>query len=237
MEHRDELARLAGERQGDLDAGIAAWRAGAGSGVRLWCAPGCGNCCTLAVNATLPEALAIAGGLDESARLRLGATVARILNHARDCPDPRTFLTGYRAAVGPCPFLDAAASCSIYAVRPLACRALLATRPADWCGVNLAEVPAIEREPFLASLDRAVVAWPTHYAAYSQQLAAAIEQGLLLAMLRCHGFALSGCLPLLVWLAGRPGFAEAVSAGPDGCRAFLQDSVCLLPFLIQITAP
>lgn len=232
-----QLAQLAVDRQAQLDEGISAWRNGAGSGVHLWCMPECGNCCTLTVNATLPEALAIAAGLDDLRREQLAATAGRILHHAGKCSEPRSFLTGYRQAVGPCPFLDDAANCSIYPVRPLACRALLSTRPAGWCGINLADLPAVEKDAFVASLDRSVVAWPSHYAAFPQQLAADIERGVIFSMLRFFGFALSGTLPLLVWLASQPGFKEALTGGIETCRDALRKGGCDLPFLVQVIAP
>ena len=102
----------------------------------------------LTVNTTLSEAFAICAALDDVQRQQLHASVAKLKEHARQCSDPRAFLTGYRDAVGPCPFLDATNNCSIYACRPLACRALLATRPPDWCGVNLALLPEIDRDGF-----------------------------------------------------------------------------------------
>jgi len=232
-----DLAELARQRRSALDEEIAAWRRGPGAGVRLWCGPGCGNCCTLAVNATLPEALVIAGRLDGPQRLLLSATVARLIDHAGQCRDPRTFLAGYRQAVGPCPFLDELANCIIYPERPLACRALLATRPPDWCGVNLAELDEFDRTSFLAGLDRSVVAFPTHYAAAPQQLAADYERGLLFAMLRLAGYALSGNLALLTWLCGEPGFTAALLAGPEDLRCFLSARRADQPFLVQIEAP
>jgi len=231
------LAELARQRQAELDAAIAAWRQGDGAGVRLWCGPGCGNCCTLAVNATLAEAQAIAAVLGSGQRQRVADCAARVIAKARHSPDARSFLAGYRRAVGPCPFLDDTANCTIYSARPLACRALLATRPADWCGVNLAELPAVERDAFLASLDRSVVAYPTHYAAPPREFAIARERGLLFAMLRVTGFALSGNLPLLAWLCGVPGFAAALADGPASLQAFLADHHADRPFLVQIEVP
>ena len=231
------LAQLAGERQAQLDGEIAAWRHGPGAAVRLWCGPGCGNCCSLAVNTTLVEALAIAGGLADDLPQRVAATAARIIGHARQSADARAFLAGYRQAVGPCPFLDAAADCTIYPLRPLTCRALLATRPPDWCGVNLAELPELERDCFLASLDRNVVAWPTHYAAAPRELATAYERGLTFAMLRFTGFGISGNLPLLVWLAGQDGCVEALAGGLAASQAFLTSHHCDRPFLVQIDRP
>lgn len=231
------LAQLAGERQAELDGEIAAWRHGPGANLRLWCGPGCGNCCSLAVNTTLAEALAVAASLDDGLRGRLADTVARIIAHARQSQDARAFLAGYRQAVGPCPLLADDASCSIYPVRPLACRALLATRPSDWCGVNLATLPDYEREAFLASLDRGVVAWPSHYAAVPQELAAGFERGLTFAMLRFAGFGVTGNLPLLVWLAGQDGLAEALAGGAAACQGFLNRLEIDRPFLVQIEIP
>lgn len=231
------LAELARERQEELDAAIAAWRQGSGANVRLWCGPGCGNCCSLTVNCTFAEAQAIAAVLDAPLRERLAAAAARIIAHARQSGDARAFLAGYRHAVGPCPFLGDDASCSVYAVRPLACRALLATRPPDWCGVNLAELPEFERNAFLASLDRDVVAYPTHYVAATQQLAADLERGLVLAMIRHAGYGLTGNLPLLVWLAGEPGGTAALTGGIAALRDVLADRRIEQPFLVQVESP
>jgi Fe-S-cluster containining protein len=233
----DALAELARQRQAELDDEIATWRERSGKGLRLWCGPGCGNCCTLTVNATLPEAMAIAAGLDDEHRQPVTATAARVIAHARQSSDARSFLAGYRQAVGPCPFLAADANCSIYPVRPLACRALLATRPPDWCGVNLAELSELEREGFLASLDQSVVAFPTHYVAAPQELATAYERGLVFAMIRFAGFGVTGNLPLLVWLAGQAGFAEALTGGPATFLPVLTTHQIQQPFLVQIDVP
>lgn len=237
VETIEALAGLARQRQLELDEWIAAWRLSAGAGVHLWCGPRCGNCCSLAVNTTLPEALAIADCLDAGQRTHLAATVERILAHARQSGDTRRFLAGYRRGIGPCPFLDGQGNCTIYPHRPLACRALLATRPPAWCGVNLAELAEIDRTTFLASLDRGVVAFPTHYVAAPQQVAADCERGLLFAMLRFTGFGLTGNLPLLVWLSQEPGFAAALSGGVDTLRAFLAGRDADRSFLVQIDVP
>lgn len=231
------LAQMAGERQAELDGSIAGWRAETGKGLRLWCGPGCGNCCTLSVNATLPEALAIAATLDSNSEERLVAKAARVIDHARHCSDARGFLAGYREAVGPCPFLDDTANCTIYRQRPLACRALLSTRPAGWCGVNLGKLPEIERDAFLASLDPTVVAYPTHYAAVPRELAADFERGLVFTMVRFIGFGVTGNLSLLVWLCGLPDFAAALCDGAGPFRAFLDDRRIRQPFLVQTVEP
>jgi Fe-S-cluster containining protein len=233
----EALADLVRQRQVEFDQQIAAWRQESGTGMRLWCGPGCGNCCALTVNTTLAEAMAIAAGLDQSQRQRLAETVARIITHAGQSVDARAFLAGYRRSVGPCPFLDEESNCSIYAARPLACRALLSTRPPDWCGVNLAELPEYERDAFLASLDRGLVAFPTHYAAAPQELAVEFERGLLFAMIRSNGFGVTGNLPLLVWLAGQHGLAEALTGGPATFLPFLASQQIDQPFLVQLDVP
>ena len=119
----------------------------------------------------------------------------------------------------------------------MACRGLLATRPPDWCGVNLAGLPAYERDIFLASLDRTLVAYPSHYAAAPQALATDFERGLICAMLRATGFGLTGNLPLLVWLCGEPGFFTSLSSGSGRLRTFLADRGADQPFLVQIDMP
>jgi Fe-S-cluster containining protein len=232
-----ELHALTRQRQRELDEAIAAWRQGDGANMRIWCGPGCGNCCSLTVNTTLPEALALAAVLNDRQRQPLSATVTRLTEHARQATDARTFLVGYRAAVGPCPFLDAGANCTVYSDRPLACRALLATRPPDWCGVNLGGLPEVERAAFLAGLDRTVVAWPTHYAAAPQELAAEFERGLIFTMIRVHGFGVTGNLPFLVDLAGRGGCGEALAGGPAAFRDFLATHHGDHPLLAQIHEP
>ncbi len=231
------LTSLARQRQAELDSGIVSWREETGDGVRLWCGPGCGNCCTLTVNCTLAEALAIRSSLDDRLREQLAATVEKIISHARQCSDARSFFAGYRRAVGPCPFLDDNANCSIYAERPLACRALLSTRPADWCGVNLAELTEFERDAFLASLDRKLVAFPTHYAAAPQELAANLERGLLLAMIRTVGFGVTGNLPVLVWLTGQTGFDTLVDGSPASFLKLVAEQHVDHPFLVQVDVP
>lgn len=232
-----ELAGLARRHQAELDRQIADWRQGSGAGIHLWCGPGCSNCCTLTVNTTLPEALAIAELLDTGQRSQLAATAVKIIAHARQCADAREFLTGYRQAVGPCPFLDASGNCRIYAARPLACRALLATRPPDWCGVNLAGLSDCERDVFLASLDRTVVAFPSHYAAEPQALATDLERGLVFAMIRSIGFGLTGNLPLLVWLTGLAGFDQALAGGTSVFLPFLANLGADRSFLTQVHSP
>ena len=233
----DGLTELARQRQEELDEQIDTWRADAGKGLRIWCGPGCGNCCTLTVNTTLLEAFAIERTLDAGMRQKVTATCDRIIAHTAASKDTRGFLTGYRKAVGPCPFLDDSGSCTIYGQRPLACRALLATRPPEWCGVNLAELPQIERDSFLAGLDRQHVAWPTHYAAAPQAMAADLERGLTFAMIRAFGFGVTGSLPLLVHFCGLSETSAALAEGINAFQAFIGEQAANHPCLIQIELP
>jgi hypothetical protein len=77
---------------------------------------------------------------------------------------------------------------------------LLSTRPAAWCTVDFSELSPWDKQAFESSLDRQVVAWPTHYVAATQQLGRALEETLLASMRRDKGWALSGNFPLMVWL-------------------------------------
>jgi hypothetical protein len=231
------LAGLARQHQAELDGQIDLWRQSLGIGVHLWCRPACSNCCTLAVNATLPEALLIAERLGTGQWQQLDATAARIFTHARKSSGTRQFLSGYRKAIGPCPFLGEDGNCRVYGVRPLACRALLATRPPDWCGVNLGQLPPFERDAFLASLDRMVVAFPTHYAAEPQIRATDLERELILSMFRLTGYGLTGNLSLLVWLTGQDRFAEALVGGAATFLPFLAECGANHPCLTQVHLP
>ena len=114
--------------------------------------------------------------------------------------DLKSYLKEHRKQLGPCPFLAQSGSCSIYALRPLACRALLSTRPVAWCGVDFSELDNWDKQVYESSLDRQVVAWPTHYVAATQDFAQTLEKTLLETMAREKGWALSGNFAIMVWL-------------------------------------
>lgn len=169
----------------------------------LYCQAGCAACCRLAVHCSLAEAMVVATDLDSELDRALSTYIERLLETAAELSDLTGYLRAHRRDLGPCPFLRAGGRCGVYAVRPLACRALLSTRPAAWCAVEPTELDDIDKQLLRQSLDPQLVAWPTHYLAATQDFARRQEQRLTAAMQRAYGWALCGNFPLQVWLERR----------------------------------
>lgn len=198
----ETLKRAVVEETTALDDCVDKWlQERSAEGKRIFCAPGCSNCCTLFVQTTLPEALLVAEELDAPQLLKLKEYVLRQQKSLSAEHDFLTILRKQRYEVGPCPFLDDAGRCSIYALRPLACRALLSTKPADWCSVDFSTLDPLDKRLYLDSLERSVVAFPTHYVASTQNAAQEGEKRILERMTQHFGEAISGNFPLLVFLA------------------------------------
>ncbi|MDE2429202.1 MAG: YkgJ family cysteine cluster protein, partial [Burkholderiales bacterium] len=85
-------------------------------GVKLACRAGCSHCCHASVEIFSPEAFAIVRTLKTLPADRLSAIRQRLLEYGLDNIDDPAWTK--RPA---CPFLDDH-RCSIYAVRPVACR-------------------------------------------------------------------------------------------------------------------
>jgi Fe-S-cluster containining protein len=166
----------------------------------IYCRAGCAGCCCLAVHATFPEAAAIARQLSEQQTTPLSAYIGRLKRSLSTVNDLKSYLKSHRQTIGPCPFLGARNNCSVYPVRPVACRALLSTRPADWCTVDFADLDKWDRQAYESSLDRQVVAWPTHFVAATQDFGRAMEDQLLETMRQQNGWTLTGNLAAMVWL-------------------------------------
>lgn len=222
-----------------LDREIAAWSAAyAATGKRLFCSAGCGNCCTLFVQSTLAEALAVAAALDPEQLRCLSAYIERQRASLTTATDFLTLLRRQRTEVGPCPFLDRAGSCTIYALRPLACRALLSTKPADWCGVDFSELSPLDKRLYSESLDRAVVAYPVHYVAATQGTAEAAELRLVDSMRSVFGLSVTGNFPLLVYLEHRFRLSDRLGGAEtsSSVQAWLREHGYAHPLLLRIDA-
>lgn len=202
-------------------------------GGRIFCGPGCSNCCSLVVNATLPEALAIAASLNPAQVAAVKGHVEAMLAGWDDQRDLKGYLRWHRQSVGLCPLLTKGGECGVYPLRPLACRSLLATRPADWCAVDFGTLSSLEKELFMSSLDRSAVAFPTHYFAASQELGQELEQRLTLAQQATWGFSLSGNLNVLIFLQLEFGIAEVVGQGGAAVAGLLGQSGLARPLLLQ----
>src|SRR6185369_9752216 len=110
------------------------------------CRAGCDHCCHQPVGLTPPEALAIAAHLRQRLAPEALALVAARL--AQRVSDTRGLSSAARFSPDhPCPFLDRA-RCSIYEVRPLACRGMNSL-DAEECKTRLRDPDA--RAAFLAS--------------------------------------------------------------------------------------
>ncbi len=223
------------ERHSLLDRQVELWIAAYRQrGGAVHCARGCRGCCNLSVNATFSEALAIADSLGEPQRQRLQSHAARFIELTRDAADLKTYLKRHRDEVGFCPFLGEDGACEIYALRPFSCRALLATRPADWCAADFGQLSDLDRQLFMASLDRSAVAFPTHYVAETQELARGLEEQSSLEMLSSLGVSLYGNLPLLVYLQTRYRLSEVLEKGYRATADLLAQQGLDLPFAIVL---
>ena len=166
----------------------------------IYCRESCAGCCHLAVHATYPETVAVAKSLTEPQLNRLSEYVERLKTALPELTSLKSYLKRHLQTLGPCPFLDTQGSCSVYSIRPLSCRALLSTRPAAWCTVDFSELDHWDKQAYESSLDRQVVAWPTHFVAATQNFAQELENDLLDSMLQEKGWSLSGNFAVMVWL-------------------------------------
>lgn len=202
--------------------------------INIHCRAGCANCCTLAVNCSFPEALLIAQSLPESLIAPLNIKMELLRGISRKAGGLKEFLQLFRSELGGCPFLDEENCCAIYTVRPLSCRALLSTRPADWCGVDFSTLHPLEKQAFISSLNRKVVNFPTHYLATPQELAAEHEAEAKARLFDDSGIALSGNLIYLIWLEREYGVSTVIDKGGEAFSKLLQGQQLDLPYLLQI---
>lgn len=229
----DMLAELAGQHDlMDLLSGsvTADYRARGG---KVYCAKGCSNCCSLAVNCTFAEALLIAESLDLKQSRAVAAYAEKLCEKVPAVPDLKGYLRMHRHEMGGCPFLDDGA-CGIYRVRPVSCRALLSTLESCWCGADFSELSAEDKQLFLKSLDRSVTAFPMHYMAATGEVGAEMERLAATGMNRAFGFALYGSMPALVHLIQQHGILDALSAGHEQVEALIRSAFPDNRFLVEI---
>jgi Fe-S-cluster containining protein len=189
------------KQHAELETFTNKFLAGYGSSDKtIYCCEGCSGCCQLAVHAAYPEVVPVAEGLSEKQENNLAAYIKRLKAALPEITSLKTYLKSHRQKIGPCPFLDTRGRCSIYSLRPLSCRALLSTRPAAWCTVDFSELSCWDKQAYESSLDRQVVAWPTHYVAATQSFAQGLENHLLLSMKQEKGWSLSGNFAMMTWL-------------------------------------
>jgi Fe-S-cluster containining protein len=192
-------------------------------GKKIFCKKGCSGCCSLAVHATFPEAQNVARELTTELTSRLHRYINGLKGYVPELTDLKSYLKLHRQQIGPCPFLDEHGSCSIYNLRPLSCRSLLSTRPADWCTVDFSSLDEWDKLAYENGLDKTVVAWPTHFVAATQDYARQLETEILQEMDSQYGWRLTGNFPLMVWLADQ--YREETSASSaESLRKTLMNS-------------
>lgn len=230
----DLLVRTVEGERDALDLLIGAWlQRRQTTGKRIYCAAGCSNCCTLFVQSTLAEALLVAERINADQFKRLEDYVLRQKEAVAGETELLTILHKDRFTIGPCPFLDQSGSCSIYAERPLACRALLSTKDPAWCAVDFSTLNPLEKRLYLESLERPVVAYPVHYVAETQEAAEEAEERILTVMQSCFGVAVSGNFPLLVYLAHTLDLPTQIRTGTLNWQSQLNHHLLSHPLLLK----
>jgi hypothetical protein len=236
MDDRRLQQQLLSARQ-QLDDAIADIRHSCrDQGWDLYCRAGCGNCCTLAVHCSYPEAVLLAAGLSVEQRNRINDRLPVLAQLCTKAGDLKEFLHSYRQRGGGCPLLDPQQNCSSYSERPLSCRALLSTRPPAWCGVDFSTLHPHEKQAFLSSLDKNLVAYPSHYLARPLELAAALEKSLDDDFAAQSRVKITGNLAWLLGLEINSQVGERLARKEEGLIEWLLEQQERYPYLLQVTA-
>jgi Fe-S-cluster containining protein len=106
----------------------------------LACKAGCSTCCRSAVGVSPPEALRIAEHLRATRDASALADLRGKLEEVDDATRATTWEERTRLR-RPCAFLDASGACTVYAVRPLSCRACTSIDPSFCADVDHTFMP------------------------------------------------------------------------------------------------
>jgi hypothetical protein len=176
------------------------------------CQPGCSHCCYQAVGVTAPEVFAI---YDQLRRTCAPAELDAVVRRIRDADDETRGMTSAQRLSPdlPCPFLNGE-QCSIYEVRPLACR-----------GKNSLDAGACERTLRDSEARAKFLAGSASVPCFLEPIRAfhAVTAGLQLALHELHGLytlplELTAAMRIVVddpeavprkWLAGEDPFEAA----------------------------
>jgi Fe-S-cluster containining protein len=203
-------------------------------GGTVYCGKGCGGCCSLVVNCTLPEALHVAAALNIQQIKRLSEKIQKIQLLAVDASNLKDWLLSYRQNSDGCPFLEKRDICGIYNIRPFSCRSLISTMKPDWCVTDFSSFSMEEKRNFIDLLDQSAVAFPTHYAATPQEIGEELEKVCLKQMETAYGFSISGSLPWLVWLELEYSLSAILLKGEEYLKEYLNSRNLLNQYLILI---
>ena len=218
-----------------FDVAVKDWIAGyALKKGTIHCGKGCHACCSLAVNCTFTEAVAVSAALADRHAAALAHHVAEIRAAAFSAPDFPSFLRA-RRALGGCPFLDGDGACGVYGRRPFSCRSLLSTKESRWCGADFSTLSREEKQAFMESLDQTVAAFPMHYVKATQDLGQEFESHAAGRMAETFGFSLYGNLPVLVFLEREHRLSETATRGMDAVRNLVARAGYGHPFLVTFS--
>lgn len=230
-----ELMDEVRDQQALFDVAVRDWIAGyALKQGAIHCGKGCHACCSLTVNCTFTEALAVSTTLADRHAAALARHAAEIRAAAFAAADFPSFLRA-RRALGDCPFLDGDGACGVYGQRPFSCRSLLATKESRWCGADFSTLSREEKQGFMESLDQSVVAFPMHYVKATQDLGEDFESCAANRMAETFGFSLYGNLPILVILEREHRLSEAAPRGADAVRDLVERAGYGHPFLVTFS--
>jgi Fe-S-cluster containining protein len=217
-----------------LDMMSAAWVADYRShGGSIFCGRGCRECCSLTVNCTLTEAVALAPLLNDSQAKAVAEYAVRLSGTITTVTDLKGYLRMQRRDMGWCPLLEVDGACGVYAQRPLSCRALLSTKESFYCGVDFADLTSEEKQAYVESLDRSVTDFPLHYVASTRETGGEMEARSLTLMRQKFGFSLYGNMPVLVYLVREKCLAEAVLLGRPAVEDVAMKAGLAHPFLVD----
>ena len=204
-------------------------------GGNIFCGKGCQACCTLTVNCTLTEAVALAQILTDEQAHAVAAYAVRLGEMVTPGMELKEYLRMQRRVMGPCPLLGDGGACTAYAARPLACRALLSTKESFYCGVDFADLTSDEKQTYIESLDRSVTEFPLHYVAFSRDTGREFETRALTLMRQRFGFSVYGALPVLLHLVRSYSFADVVSADQESAESVAVQAGMYHPFLVELS--
>lgn len=179
------------------------------------CRAGCAHCCHQAVGVSAPEVFAI---YDELSKTRTPSELAAVIGRIREADDRTRGMSSSErwSKDNPCPFLESG-TCSIYEVRPLACR-----------GKNSLDAKACEASLYDATARAEYLAGTFELPSYLEPMRAfhAVAQGVDLTLSEVFGLAvapleLTWAMRVLVddpdgvpgaWLRGEDPFVAARGA-------------------------
>ena len=220
-----------------LDMMSAAWTADYRShGGTVFCGRGCRECCSLTVNCTLTEAVALAQSMNDTQAQAVKEYADLLGKLVTPEMNLKEYLRMQRREMWWCPLLDDDDACSVYASRPLSCRALLSTKESFFCGVDFAELISEEKQAYAQSLDNTVTEYPLHYVAFTRETGREFETRALALMRKNFGFSVYGTMPVLVHFVLSWGFTETVFIGRDAGEAVATQAGLIHPFLVQFSS-